>query len=149
MSELESTPTDTKLDGVVKDVFSYVLNASEASEFNIEIYMDALPSTLFRQVKALTVFRYLSDKGFGKLLLGRHGHSTRFIWIENPIKLAKNMGCVLDSKFSLPEAKEKSEIITCEFPVRRDLLLKIEFPVNMTEDEKLRFSKFVMLLPTV
>jgi len=78
-------------------------------------------------------FRKLEELGFGKFIVGRHRHPSRFRWnVTEP----KSNGDTVDSAMQ-----------NVSYPLRADLKIEFNLPTNLTRREAERLSDFIKTLP--
>jgi hypothetical protein len=104
--------------------------------------------------EVIQAFRELQDIGCGSFVAGRHGHPSRFQWtlgLPSVGRAAAGEDLPLDT-ISEEERAEDERIPEGErkiysFPLRPNLDLKLELPLDLTASEATRLTGFIKSLP--
>ena len=99
----------------------------------------------------IRLFKGLEEQGYGRLIQGRKGHPSRFVWTSSSIEIGKAAKGENVSITSLVgeenEKNDAEEIITHQFYLRSNTLVKIDLPADFTEKEAERLGNFLKTLP--
>lgn len=102
----------------------------------------------------IQVFKELESVGCGTFVAGRHSHPSRFQWtmgLPSVGKAAAGEDLPLDT-ISDQERQEEAQVPegerkTYSFPLRPNLDLKLEIPLDLTAAEAARLTDFLRSLP--
>lgn len=120
----------------------------------IERAIKAIPGTT--KAEMIAVFRELENIKLGVLLLGRKGGKTRFSWSVAPADIEKARMGELDpipSYDSEPEDDDEDEdedeegLVTHTYRLRRDLVITIKLPDDLTDKEASRLGQWLATVP--
>lgn len=103
----------------------------------------------------VTVFRKLDEYGAGEFIPGRRGHPSRFRWAVDSINVStvdvsfsKNDGVPSGPPINLPVfAGESTVMIIHHYQLRKELLLSLQLPGDITSVEAHRLAQFIQSLP--
>lgn len=104
----------------------------------------------------VTVFRKLDEYGAGEFIPGRRGHPSRFRWAVDSINVStvdvsftKNDGISPSGPpVNLPAfAAESTVMIMHHYQLRKELLLSLQLPGDITSIEAHRLAQFIQSLP--
>lgn len=141
---------------IISSLFDYLAaRQRHTSELTIDRAIKAVPGT--SRSEMISAFRELEQIGLGNLLLGRKGGKTRLSWLVSPEDIEKSrMGeldpiPLSDSESDLDELDEyedeNEELITHNYQLRRDLIISIKLPEDLTERESSRLGQWLATLP--
>ena len=104
--------------------------------------------------EAVAVFRRFEELEFGRFLVGRHGHPTRFRWSRRSADVAKAIKGEVDELPKTAEdpsedAESASEsgstngsTVVARYQLRPDFEITTVLPRDMTKDEAARFADY-------
>jgi len=104
-----------------------------------------------KQADVIGAFRALEELDCGRYIEGRHGHDSRFDWEFTKSLLASKaaQGIEADAEQVTNESDEfyEYDILDHSYYLREDFLLTLTLPVDLTESEAKRISKYIATLP--
>jgi hypothetical protein len=99
----------------------------------------------------IRLFKGLAEQGYGRFIQGRKGHPSRFVWSSSSIevgKAAKGDNVAITSLVEDEnENNDPEEMITHQFYLRTNTLIKLDLPADLTEKEAERLGNFLKTLP--
>lgn len=142
---------------VASAIFDYLATRQRhTSELTVDRAVKAVPSTTKSEM--ISVFRELEKIGLGVLLLGRKGGKTRLSWSVAPTDIEKARTGELDpiplsvddsDEFDEDEDENEDEegMITHTYRLRKDLLISIKLPEDLTDKEASRLGQWLATVP--
>lgn len=104
----------------------------------------------------LDFFKALEDLKLGRLLVGRRGKSTRFVWSVPMLEVAAaavGAGQVTmppsngSATETLRQTPARSEMVSFQFVLRSGLVVRFDLPHDFSQTEADRLCKFIQALP--
>jgi hypothetical protein len=104
--------------------------------------------------EVIQVFKELEGIGCGSFIAGRHGHPSRFQWTLGLPSVGRAaagedlpLDTISDEEREQEEQVPEGERKTYAFPLRPNLDLKLEIPLDLTAAEAARLTDFIKSLP--
>ncbi|MGA2052529.1 MAG: hypothetical protein ABSH19_04380 [Opitutales bacterium] len=117
---IQNRPNDEHIDA------NALLSYLKSQDFSLE-YKDVI-----------SFFRYLAGEGYGEVIVGRRGKSTRFRYSK---KLPSQEDAIK------PSTHQNVSQLKHSFNLRPDFIAIFELPLNLTTSEAARLSRFIEALP--
>jgi hypothetical protein len=142
---------------VAKFIFDYFSSRTKNSSTT---KIDRLLQLLYQRGQSpsrsevISYFRQLEDAGCGQYVEGRRGHPSRFEWFVNLTTVGQAAaGSTTKVEGLLDESDEiedlYSNLLSHEYRLRPDLLVKFELPQDLSISEASRLAEFIKTLPFV
>jgi hypothetical protein len=98
------------------------------------------------------ILKELEILGFGRYVLGRWSHPSRFQWAASVAEVGKAASGEETTVQQLPESSgevsdEEPDLLAHSFQLRPELQITIELPSDLTRTEAARLAKFIESLP--
>lgn len=102
--------------------------------------------------EVIAVFRQLEQAGCGEYVEGRHGHPSRFVWLVDLREVGRAANGTSAAVSVRPPsassaAEEDDALLPHDFRLRPGLVLRFEFPADLTVTEAGRIADYVRTLP--
>jgi hypothetical protein len=150
-------------DGKFKPVFdalkSRIRNVSELQAANLasDVHIPGVAPYLINKL-VLEFFKSLEGLELGRLVVGRRGKPTRFVWSERKRMLdvlaaatGKGRVEVAARNGSLATPREQApirgDVVSYQFVLRPGLIARFELPHDFSQPEAERLCKFIQSLP--
>ena len=156
---LKSKKWGFPLQALLQDIEREVEPTEEGVETEVEgVAEDLGDATRHLHEKSadwLSLFRGLEKANYGKLILGRRGFKTRFLWTDPPALLARSALAFLEDSTSPPgdidaePLEKKGAWAEYVFPLRRNVTVSVQVPTDITREELSRLADFIRLLPAI
>lgn len=140
---------------VASAIFDYLATRQRhTSALTVDRAVKAVPGTTKSEM--ISVFRELEKIGLGVLLLGRKGGKTRLSWSVAPTDIEKARTGELDpiplsvddsDEFDEDEDENEEGLITHTYRLRKDLLISIKLPEDLTDKEASRLGQWLATVP--
>lgn len=101
------------------------------------------------------VFKELESLGYGRYVLGRWSHPSRFQWSASLSEVGRAASGEeatvqqLSEDSDQLEEEEEPDLLAHNFQLRPDLQITVELPADLTRTEAGRLAKFIESLPFV
>ncbi len=103
--------------------------------------------------EVIAVFKRLEELGCGKFIVGRRGGASRFEWEYGMVDVGRAAaGEPAEPESISPEEKDSEEerlerMLDHRFRLRRDLVVSLSLPADLSQVEAGRVAEFVKTLP--
>jgi len=150
-TEIQNLARDEPL---ISKLFDYLGGRQRhAREITIDRAMKAVPGEARSEM--VRAFRLIGQVGLGDLLMGRKGKKTRLSWLVSPSDIERAVRGDVAEVISLggndsvisEDDDEDEDLVTHEYRLRRDLVVSIELPEDLTPKEASRLSQWLLTVP--
>lgn len=143
-------------DVLAGSLFDYLAKKQRhTKELTVDLAIQQVPGAMRSEM--VQVFRELQQIGLGSLLMGRKGKKTRLSWLVQPADIEKARkkeiaeliasGSDSVSNEEFEQDDEDAELLTHEYRLRRDLVVSIKLPEDLTAKEASRLSQWLVTIP--